>query len=130
MELFGLGPAHTPGRTFFKNIYEIKAGFLANYSLEYGLVKKMYWDLKTKENTDTTKDAIEQIHNLLCDATKRQLVSDVGICSMLSGGLDSSILTKIAHDNIKDITTVAINTGVDTTDAVTIATISINNPPK
>ena len=32
--------------------------------------------------------------------------------------------------NIKDITTVAINTGVDTTDAVTIATISINNPPK
>ena len=98
MELFGLGPAHTPGRTFFKNIYEIKAGFLANYSLEYGLVKKMYWDLKTKENTDTTKDAIEQIHNLLCDATKRQLVSDVGICSMLSGGLDSSIITKFASD--------------------------------
>lgn len=109
MELFGLGPAHTPGRTFFKNIYEIKAGFLANYSLEYGLVKKMYWDLKTKENTDTPKDAIEQIHNLLCDATKRQLVSDVGICSMLSGGLDSSILTKIAHDEIKDINTFSID---------------------
>lgn len=109
MELFGLGPAHTPGRTFFKNIYEIKAGFLANYSLEYGLVKKMYWDLKTKENTDTTKDAIEQIHYLLCDATKRQLVSDVGICSMLSGGLDSSILTKIAHDEIKDINTFSID---------------------
>lgn len=69
----------------------------------------MYWDLKTKENTDTTKDAIEQIHNLLCDATKRQLVSDVGICSMLSGGLDSSILTKIAHDEIKDINTFSID---------------------
>ena len=109
MELFGLGPAHTPGRTFFKNIYEIKAGFVANYSLRHGLIKNMYWDLKTKENTDTTKDAIEQIHYLLNDATKRQLVSDVGICSMLSGGLDSSILTKIAHDNIKDITTFSID---------------------
>lgn len=109
MEIFGLGPAHTPGRTFFKNIYEIEAGFVAIYNKKSGLLKERYWDLITKECNDTQEEAIEQIHYLLTDAAKRQLVSDVGICSMLSGGLDSSILTKVAHDNIPDITTFSID---------------------
>lgn len=109
MEIFGLGPAHTPGRTFFKNIYEIEAGFIAIYNKKSGLLKERYWDLITKECNDTQEEAIEQIHYLLTDAAKRQLVSDVGICSMLSGGLDSSILTKVAHDNIPDITTFSID---------------------
>lgn len=109
MEIFGLGPAHTPGRTFFKNIFEIEAGFIAIYNKKNGLLKERYWDLTTKECNDTQEDAIEQIHYLVTDAAKKQLVSDVGICSMLSGGLDSSILTKVAHDNIPNITTLSID---------------------
>ena len=109
MEMFGLGPAHTPGKTFFKDIFEIEAGFIATYSKKDGLKKEKYWDLKTKECNDNEKQAIEQIHYLVTDATKKQLVSDVGICSMLSGGLDSSVLTKIAHDYITDITTFSID---------------------
>lgn len=84
MEIFGLGPSHSPGKTFFKNIFEIKPGFLAIYKKEKGLLKERYWDLKTKECLDNEIEAIEQIHYLLTDATKRQLISDVGICSMLS----------------------------------------------
>lgn len=109
MEIFGVGPSHSPGITFFKNIYELEAGYIGIYTIKNGLLKEKYWDLETKECTDTQKEAISQIHYLVTDATKRQLVSDVGISSMLSGGLDSSILTKIAHDNISDITTFSID---------------------
>lgn len=109
MEMFGVGPSHTPGKTFFKNIFEIEAGNIGVYTTTSSLLKEKYWDLKTKECSDTETEAISIIHDLVTDATKKQLVSDVGICSMLSGGLDSSILTKIAHDNIPDITTFSID---------------------
>lgn len=108
MELIGLGPAHSPGKTYFKNIFELKAGHFAKFSGNE-LIQKKYWDLETKECLDSEAEAIDEIHFLLTDATKRQLVSDVGICSMLSGGIDSSILTKVAHDNIPDISTFSID---------------------
>lgn len=102
------GPAHTPGNTYFKNIKEIKAG-------NYGYIKngefkeEVYWDLKTKPSYESEEEVISNIHDLVVDATKKELVSDVGICSMLSGGLDSSILSKIANDNVKDLTTFSID---------------------
>ena len=108
MELIGLGPAHTPGLSYFKNIKEIKAGY---YSIikDFKINEEQYWDLKTKECYDSEEETISNIHDLVVDATKKQLVSDVGICSMLSGGLDSSILSKIAKDNISDLTTFSID---------------------
>lgn len=108
MELIGLGPAHTPGKTFFKNIYEIKPGYVANFS-NFNLNEKMYWDLVTKNCTDTEEEAIKHIHDLVVDATKKQLVSNKNVCCMLSGGLDSSILSKISKDNISDLTTFSID---------------------
>lgn len=108
MELIGLGPAHTPGKTYFKDILEIKAGNYAIYDMK-NLEEITYWDLVTKESLEDEKVVIKNIHDLVIDATKKQLVSDVGISSMLSGGLDSSILTKIASDNIENLTTYSIN---------------------
>ncbi len=108
MELIGLGPAHSPGNTYFKNIKEIKPGYFAIYK-NNKLELTKYWDLETKISYESEKQVIDNIHDLVVDATKRQLVSDVGICSMLSGGLDSSVLTKVAKDNINDLTTFSID---------------------
>lgn len=108
MELIGLGPAHTPGFTYFKDIFEIKAGHYAIFKNQKLDIYK-YWDLKTQPCIDNEKLACEHIRFLLEDATKRQLVSDVGICTMLSGGVDSSILTYIANKNIKDLNTFSID---------------------
>lgn len=108
MELIGLGPAHTPGFTYFKDIFEIKAGhyaFFKNGKFE----QYKYWDLTTAPCYDNEKLAAEHIRFLLEDATKRQLVSDVGICSMLSGGVDSSILSYIAQKYTKDLNTFSID---------------------
>ena len=44
----------------------------------------------------------QKVKFLLNDAITRQLVSDVPLCTFLSGGLDSSIITKFASDYCKD----------------------------
>ena len=37
-----------------------------------------------------------RVRELLADTVSRQLVSDVPLCTFLSGGLDSSIITALA----------------------------------
>ncbi len=108
LEMIALGPAHTPGKTYFKNIYELKAGHYAIFKNRKFLAKR-YWDLEKQEFHDTEEQAILKIHDLVTDACTRQLVSDVPICSMLSGGIDSSILTKIAHDHLPNLHTYSID---------------------
>ena len=96
-ELFGIGPAHTPGTTVFKNIYEIKPAHFGVFNSS-GLHIERYWKLESKEHTDSFGTTCEKLKFLLNDAITRQLVSDVPLCTFLSGGLDSSIITKFAAD--------------------------------
>ena len=96
-ELFGIGPAHTPGTTIFKNIYELKPAHYAVFN-EYGFKTKRYWKLVSKPHTDSFGTTCDKVKFLLNDAITRQLVSDVPLCTFLSGGLDSSIITKFAAD--------------------------------
>ncbi len=99
-ELFGIGPAHTPGTSVFKNIYEIKPAHFAVYN-KSGLHIERYWKLETKEHTDNFEQTCEKVNFLLDDAIQRQLVSDVPLCVMLSGGLDSSIIVAYASNYCK-----------------------------
>ena len=108
IELLSLGPAHSPGKTYFKDIYELKAGHYALYK-DGSLDIIKYWDLIEKKMIDNDDEIIDNVKYLVTDSTKRQLVSDVGVASMLSGGLDSSIVTKIATDNIYNLHTYSIN---------------------
>ena len=94
-ELFGIGPAHTPGTTIFKDIFEIKPAHFAIFN-SYGLKTQRYWKLKSEEHTDSLGKTCEHVKYLLEDSITRQLVSDMPICTFLSGGLDSSIITKFA----------------------------------
>lgn len=99
-ELFGIGPAHTPGTTIFKNIFEIKPAHFAIFN-KSGLHIKRYWKLKSEEHKDSFGTTCEKLKFLLNDSITRQLVSDVPLCTFLSGGLDSSIITKFAADYYK-----------------------------
>ena len=99
-ELFGIGPAHTAGTTVFKNIYELKPAHFAIYNSS-GFHCKRYWKLHSKEHKDNLAQTTEKLKFLLNDAITRQLVADVPLCTFLSGGLDSSIITKFATDYCK-----------------------------
>ena len=100
-EMFGIGPAHTNGITAFKNIFELKP---ASFMLvtDDGIHIKRYWKLKSKSHTDNFEQTCEKVQYLLEDAIKRQLVSDVPLCTFLSGGLDSSIITLYASEYCKE----------------------------
>ena len=100
-ELFGMGPSHTPGISPFKNIKELEPAHFLIFNND-GLKKEEYWKLETKEHTDDLKTTCEKIRFLLKDSTERQLVSDVPIGTLLSGGLDSSIISKYASDYYKE----------------------------
>ena len=96
-EMFGLGPSHTPGTTIFKNIYELKPAHYAIFN-NYGLHIQRYWKLKSEKHTDDFEETCYNLKFLLNDSITRQLVSDMPLCTFLSGGLDSSIITKLASD--------------------------------
>ena len=100
-ELFGIGSAHTNGLTAFKNIYELKPAHFIIYT-ENGIKIKRYWKLKSRPHIDNFNDTCNKVLYLLEDSIKRQLVSDVPLCTFLSGGLDSSIITLYASEYCKE----------------------------
>ncbi len=107
-EIFGLGPAHSPGKTFFKGIYEIMPGHYGLYC-NHELKMYKYWDLETNEVLDTVEESISKVKELVSNSLKKQLISDVPICSMLSGGLDSSVLACLASKEKEDLATFSID---------------------
>lgn len=100
-EIFGIGPARTAGNGVFKNVFEIKPGHYAVFD-DSGFSETQYWELKSFKHTDTYEETVEKVSFLVRDAITRQMVSDVPVCSFLSGGLDSSIVTAVASKILSD----------------------------
>jgi asparagine synthase (glutamine-hydrolysing) len=94
-EIFGIGPARTAGCGVFKGIHELRPGSLAVFSRE-GFEEHAYWTLKAMPHADSYTETVEHVSYLVRDAITRQMVSDVPVCSFLSGGVDSSIVTAVA----------------------------------
>lgn len=94
-EVFGLGPARTPGHGVFKDIKEIRPGYCI-YCNEYGSNLYPYWKLNSMQHEDNLEQTTEKVFELVQDAAKRQMVADVPVCTFLSGGLDSSALSAFA----------------------------------
>jgi asparagine synthase (glutamine-hydrolysing) len=95
LEVFLLGPARTPGKTALRGITELLPGECGIYK-NGEFKREYYWKLEAKPFTDSYADAVEKTRSLITDAITRQLVSDVPLCTFLSGGLDSSIISYIA----------------------------------
>jgi len=96
-EIFGIGPARTPGHGVFKGVREIKPGHYALYTRK-GFHTVRYWDMVSCRHTESYPETVEHVRFLVRDAIRRQMVSDVPVCSFLSGGVDSSIVTAVASE--------------------------------
>jgi asparagine synthase (glutamine-hydrolysing) len=108
-EIFALGPARTTGCGVFKGVYELKQAqyLICNRS---GIKVDSYWELESHEHADSLEKTVETTRNLVIDAIRRQLVSDVPLCTFLSGGIDSSAISAIAAEHFRNSGTVSLNT--------------------
>ncbi|WP_243291410.1 asparagine synthase (glutamine-hydrolyzing) [Bacillus sp. FJAT-47783] len=94
-DVFGVGPSRSPGSGVFKGIKELRPGHALTFSRE-GLRLWRYWNVESNVHQDSFSETVEKIRFLLTDAVTRQLISDVPLCTFLSGGVDSSAITAIA----------------------------------
>lgn len=99
-EIFMLGPAKTIGTAVFKDIKELPPATYLKFSGGKYEIKE-YWQLKAAEHTENESETIEHTHFLVTDAIRRQLISDMPLCTFLSGGLDSSIISRVASDDYR-----------------------------
>ena len=93
----------TPGkRCIYSCINKLEAGSYLVFNTKSGnLTSRKYWELpkldinKTKLNKDK-HNLMKLFSNLFEDSISKQLVADVPVGVLLSGGLDSSLVTAVA----------------------------------
>ncbi|MFG3513048.1 asparagine synthase (glutamine-hydrolyzing) [Streptomyces bobili] len=94
-ELFALPAAPTAGHGLFRGLNEVRPGHLV--SVRRSAVREFpYWRLVSRPHTDDAATTRRTVRELLADAVERQLMSDVPLCTLLSGGVDSSAITALA----------------------------------
>ncbi len=99
--------------TIFKGLNKLEAGTFLIFSRELKFKKYRYWepknflysstDLVTSEST-----IVEELHEILNTSVSERLTADVPVGVLLSGGIDSSLITCLAKNNKDDIKTYSV----------------------
>ena len=89
--------------TMFEGVFELPPGKMLVAAGEK-FTTHQYWDWRFPETADdydsrSESELCDQLHDLLIDATKIRLRSDVPVGAYLSGGLDSSVLVNLIHNH-------------------------------
>ena len=99
-ELFSQVGTGTPGHGVYRGLSQVKPGTLVRVGRD-GVRTSAYWTLEAREHTDDLATTAGTVRELLADAVDRQTVADVPLCSLLSGGLDSSVVSALAADSLR-----------------------------
>lgn len=99
-EIFGLGPAKTPGKGVFRGVQEVLPGYMLSFQGGEPL-SAPYWSLESHPHEETWEQTVEHVRYLVTDAIQLQMLSDVPICTFLSGGVDSSLVTAVCSEKLK-----------------------------
>jgi asparagine synthase (glutamine-hydrolysing) len=85
--------------SIYKEVRKLKPGFLMTIKLHSKEIEfEQYWELQSPNETSLSyQEAKEELHELLKDAIKIRLNSDVPYGSFLSGGIDSALVSAIAN---------------------------------
>ena len=100
-EILAIGPARTSGNGVFSGVQEVMPGHYHIFN-KNGQKDVLYWDLPCREHTDNYAKTVQTVSFLVRDTVERQMVSDVPVCTFLSGGIDSSIVTALAAKHMQE----------------------------
>ncbi|MGJ5752391.1 asparagine synthase (glutamine-hydrolysing) [Streptomyces puniciscabiei] len=92
--LFNTGP------TVWSGVREVEPGGVLVLD-RGGIRERRYWQLEATDHTGDQDTAIERIRSLVGAAARSQLEADVPLCSLLSGGIDSTVLTALLADELR-----------------------------
>jgi asparagine synthase (glutamine-hydrolysing) len=87
------------GRTLLRDLHKLPPGHALTYDLRQARLRQWsYWTLPehTPDAAPSLDDYTKAVERLLGEAVRRQLVADVPVGIMLSGGIDSSLLAALA----------------------------------
>lgn len=101
--------SRSPGKGVYHGISEVLPGHTIQFT-SYGKKESIYWQLESQPHTDNLETTVDTIRELLYDTVKRQLIADVPVVSLVSGGLDSSGLAAIAANEYRQQGKGALNT--------------------
>ncbi|WP_238005665.1 asparagine synthase (glutamine-hydrolyzing) [Dactylosporangium sp. AC04546] len=85
----------TPGHGVYRGVHEVRPGHIVVVDRD-GTRTRRYWGLSARPHPDDLDTTVHTVRDLLEDIIRRQLIADVPLCTLLSGGLDSSAVTALA----------------------------------
>lgn len=85
----------TPGHAFYEDLAEVPPGTTMRVN-RAGVRSRTYWRLTAEEHEDDLDTTIETTRGMLVDIVDHQLIADVPLCGLLSGGLDSTSVMAMA----------------------------------
>jgi len=101
---FHLGYIPAP-LTIYQNIYKLEQGSMLKFSFSDFKVKK-WWDINDLKFSDQTisneQQAIQELDYFLNDSVKLRIANHNQVCSLLSGGIDSSLVSAIAARHVDE----------------------------
>lgn len=109
-----LSMGFVPGnRCILKSYSKLPAAHAAVFNLTSGDYREWcYWQLPEPDFAEGTwpakEELLEELESLLEDSVRRQLVADVPVGILLSGGLDSSLITAMAARALQHVKTFTV----------------------
>ncbi|WP_449433003.1 asparagine synthase (glutamine-hydrolyzing) [Pseudomonas putida] len=88
-------------RTALRGVSELPPGHRLSWRPQGQVKISRYWQLQRHEHQDDPASTVERTRELLAKALGEQLYADVPVCSLLSGGLDSTLLTALAQQRLR-----------------------------
>ncbi|MBK8497875.1 MAG: asparagine synthase (glutamine-hydrolyzing) [Flavobacteriales bacterium] len=94
--------------SMLQGVYKLKPGHAITVGLRGAKADRWYHAEEAAANTHHASDPTERLRELMDDAVRIRLISDVPIGTFLSGGLDSSIVSALAKRHKTDLRTFSI----------------------
>jgi len=88
--------APTPPHTFYKGIEKLESGHFAVYENAKLSIKAYYDLLPSSTEIASEEEALQTIEESLKQSIEKRLMGDVEVASLLSGGVDSSLIAAMS----------------------------------